>query len=121
MVYLVGPQILHISSVWLSFRAHVGCRLDILLHYFLLVERFRLLSPVPPIDAQCSSPLAVVAAVLMVLVVLQVIKGLRKHTKALLDAHLMVSHPAQWVDDMAAAGVDRRVSRLPDPRYVNSP
>lgn len=38
---------------------------------------------------------------------LQVIKGLRKHTKALLDAHLMVSHPAQWVDDMAAAGVDR--------------
>ncbi|CAM9447952.1 unnamed protein product, partial [Hapterophycus canaliculatus] len=37
-----------------------------------------------------------------------VIKGLRKHTKALLDAHLMVSHPAQWVDDMAAAGVDRR-------------
>ncbi|CAM9632853.1 unnamed protein product [Scytosiphon promiscuus] len=33
-----------------------------------------------------------------------VIKGLRKHTKALLDAHLMVSHPAQWVDDMAAAG-----------------
>lgn len=37
----------------------------------------------------------------------QVIKGLRKHTKALLDAHLMVSHPAQWVGDMAAAGVDR--------------
>ncbi|CAN0391383.1 unnamed protein product [Ascophyllum nodosum] len=36
-----------------------------------------------------------------------VIKGLRKHTKALLDAHLMVSHPAQWIDDMAAAGVDR--------------
>lgn len=36
-----------------------------------------------------------------------VIKGLRKHTKALLDAHLMVSHPAQWVDDMADAGVDR--------------
>ncbi|CAN0114946.1 unnamed protein product, partial [Ectocarpus sp. 13 AM-2016] len=41
-----------------------------------------------------------------------VIKGLRKHTKALLDAHLMVSHPAQWVDDMAAAGVDRRVFLL---------
>ncbi|CAB1103286.1 unnamed protein product [Ectocarpus sp. CCAP 1310/34] len=41
-----------------------------------------------------------------------VIKGLRKHTKALLDAHLMVSHPAQWVDDMAAAGVDRRVFPL---------
>ncbi|CAN0506452.1 unnamed protein product, partial [Scytosiphon promiscuus] len=38
-----------------------------------------------------------------------VIKGLRKHTKALLDAHLMVSHPAQWVDDMADAGVDRWV------------
>lgn len=36
-----------------------------------------------------------------------VIKGLRKHTKAILDAHLMVSKPAQWVDDMAAAGVDR--------------
>lgn len=46
---------------------------------------------------------------------LQVIKGLRKHTKALLDAHLMVTHPAQWVDDMAAAGVDRCGSRLPDP------
>ena len=43
---------------------------------------------------------------------LQVIKGLRKHTKALLDAHLMVTHPAQWVDDMAAAGVDRRVLSL---------
>lgn len=43
---------------------------------------------------------------------LQVIKGLRKHTKALLDAHLMVSHPAQWVDDMADAGVDRRVCFL---------
>ncbi|CAN0379268.1 unnamed protein product, partial [Discosporangium mesarthrocarpum] len=36
-----------------------------------------------------------------------VIKSLRKHTKALLDAHLMVSHPGQWVEDMAAAGVDR--------------
>eukprot|EP00752_Nemacystus_decipiens_P005404 g4899.t1 len=36
-----------------------------------------------------------------------VIKGLRRHTKALLDAHLMVTHPSQWVDDMAAAGVDR--------------
>ncbi|CAM9560544.1 unnamed protein product [Pylaiella littoralis] len=36
-----------------------------------------------------------------------VIKGLRKHTKALLDAHLMVTNPAQWVDDMAEAGVDR--------------
>lgn len=37
----------------------------------------------------------------------QVIKGLRRHTKALLDAHLMVSNPSQWVDDMAAAGVNR--------------
>eukprot|EP00611_Tribonema_gayanum_P005305 TRINITY_DN1453_c0_g1_i1.p2 TRINITY_DN1453_c0_g1~~TRINITY_DN1453_c0_g1_i1.p2 ORF type:complete len:164 (-),score=40.43 TRINITY_DN1453_c0_g1_i1:1193-1684(-) len=36
-----------------------------------------------------------------------VIKSLRKHTKATLDAHLMVSDPAQWVDDMADAGVDR--------------
>ena len=36
---------------------------------------------------------------------MQVNKGLRKHTKALLDAHLMVSHPIQWVDDMAAASV----------------
>ncbi|CAM9116881.1 unnamed protein product [Chrysoparadoxa australica] len=36
-----------------------------------------------------------------------VIKGLRKHTKAILDAHLMVTAPAQWVDEMAAAGVDR--------------
>lgn len=32
---------------------------------------------------------------------------MRKHTKATLDAHLMVSDPAQWVDDMADAGVDR--------------
>ncbi|CAM9232481.1 unnamed protein product [Phaeothamnion confervicola] len=36
-----------------------------------------------------------------------VIKGLRKHTNAVLDAHLMVSEPAKWIDDMAAAGVDR--------------
>lgn len=42
-----------------------------------------------------------------ILCFVKVIKGLRKHTKALLDAHLMVTHPAQWVDDMAAAGVDR--------------
>jgi ribulose-phosphate 3-epimerase len=35
-----------------------------------------------------------------------VIGCLRKHTKAVLDVHLMVSNPAQWVDDMAAAGTD---------------
>lgn len=35
-----------------------------------------------------------------------VIGCLRKHTTALFDVHLMVSKPAQWVDDMAAAGAD---------------
>lgn len=35
-----------------------------------------------------------------------VIACLRKHTTALLDVHLMVSKPAQWVDDMKAAGAD---------------
>ena len=35
-----------------------------------------------------------------------VISCLRKHTSALLDVHLMVSNPGQWVDDMADAGTD---------------
>jgi ribulose-phosphate 3-epimerase len=35
-----------------------------------------------------------------------VIACLRKNTTAILDVHLMVSNPAQWVDDMAAAGTD---------------
>lgn len=33
-----------------------------------------------------------------------VIQCLRKHTKAVLDVHLMVSDPRKWVPDMAAAG-----------------
>ena len=33
-----------------------------------------------------------------------VLKALRRHTDAYLDVHLMVSNPAQWVDDFAAAG-----------------
>eukprot|EP01137_Pigoraptor_chileana_P004633 Opistho-2@46533 len=33
-----------------------------------------------------------------------VIKSLRKHTKAVFDCHMMVSHPEQWVKDMADAG-----------------
>ena len=52
---------------------------------------------------QCS-----VATYQVTLCALLVVRqGLRKHTKACLDAHLMVSNPAQWVDDMADAGVDR--------------
>lgn len=35
-----------------------------------------------------------------------VISSLRKNTTAILDVHLMVSKPAQWVDDMADAGTD---------------
>jgi len=35
-----------------------------------------------------------------------VIGCLRKHTNAILDVHLMVSNPGQWVDDMGAAGAD---------------
>jgi len=35
-----------------------------------------------------------------------VISSLRKNTTALLDVHLMVTNPGQWVDDMAAAGTD---------------
>lgn len=35
-----------------------------------------------------------------------VISCLRKHTTAILDVHLMVSNPGQWIDDMADAGTD---------------
>lgn len=35
-----------------------------------------------------------------------VIASLRKNTTALLDVHLMVTKPSQWVDDMADAGTD---------------
>ncbi len=35
-----------------------------------------------------------------------VIGCLRKHTTAILDVHLMVSKPSQWVDDMADAGAN---------------
>lgn len=33
-----------------------------------------------------------------------VVKSLKKHTDVPLDCHLMVSDPAKWVDDFAAAG-----------------
>lgn len=33
-----------------------------------------------------------------------VVKSLRKHTPLFLDCHLMVSNPAQWVEDFAAVG-----------------
>jgi ribulose-phosphate 3-epimerase len=33
-----------------------------------------------------------------------VIKSLRKHTKAFLDCHLMVTNPEKWVDDFKDAG-----------------
>lgn len=35
------------------------------------------------------------------------VASLRKHTKAFLDCHLMVSHPEQWVDDFAKIGVEQ--------------
>jgi ribulose-phosphate 3-epimerase len=35
-----------------------------------------------------------------------VVGCLRKHTTATFDVHLMVSKPAQWVNDMAEAGAD---------------
>eukprot|EP01116_Phalansterium_solitarium_P000752 TRINITY_DN10600_c0_g1_i1.p1 TRINITY_DN10600_c0_g1~~TRINITY_DN10600_c0_g1_i1.p1 ORF type:complete len:228 (+),score=48.35 TRINITY_DN10600_c0_g1_i1:104-787(+) len=36
-----------------------------------------------------------------------VVKALRKHTKAFLDCHLMVSDPARWIDDFKKAGADQ--------------
>jgi ribulose-phosphate 3-epimerase len=33
-----------------------------------------------------------------------IVKSLRRHNSAFLDVHLMVSNPAQWVADFAAAG-----------------
>jgi len=35
-----------------------------------------------------------------------VVKSLRKHTKAFLDCHLMVTHPSKWVHDFVEAGAD---------------
>lgn len=35
-----------------------------------------------------------------------IVKSLRKHTAAFLDVHLMVTNPAQWVKDFAAAGAN---------------
>ncbi|MEW5298619.1 MAG: hypothetical protein WDW38_000655 [Sanguina aurantia] len=35
-----------------------------------------------------------------------IVSSLRKHTNAFLDCHLMVSNPAQWVQDFAKAGAD---------------
>ncbi|GFR46688.1 hypothetical protein Agub_g8306 [Astrephomene gubernaculifera] len=35
-----------------------------------------------------------------------VVAALRRHTPAFLDCHLMVSRPAQWVQDFAKAGAD---------------
>jgi ribulose-phosphate 3-epimerase len=36
-----------------------------------------------------------------------VIKSLRAHTTAFLDCHLMVSNPAQWINDFADAGASQ--------------
>jgi ribulose-phosphate 3-epimerase len=36
-----------------------------------------------------------------------VVASLRKHTKAFLDCHLMVSKPEQWVNDFAKAGANQ--------------
>jgi ribulose-phosphate 3-epimerase len=50
-----------------------------------------------------------------------VIKCLRKHTTAFFDAHLMVADPANWVDDMADAGVDRltfHIEVVPEPQEL---
>ncbi|CAO3660878.1 unnamed protein product [Rhizopus stolonifer] len=33
-----------------------------------------------------------------------IIKGIRPHTEAYFDCHMMVSNPSQWVDDIANAG-----------------
>ncbi|GAB5372882.1 hypothetical protein AAMO2058_001702300 [Amorphochlora amoebiformis] len=35
-----------------------------------------------------------------------VVKSLRKHTKSVLDCHLMVSNPEQWIPDFNKAGAD---------------
>ena len=35
-----------------------------------------------------------------------VIASLRKNSEAIFDVHLMVTNPAQWVDDMASAGAN---------------
>lgn len=35
-----------------------------------------------------------------------IVAALRKHTRAFLDCHLMVTNPEQWVDDFARAGAD---------------
>jgi len=35
-----------------------------------------------------------------------IVESLRKHTKAFLDCHLMVSRPEQWVNDFAKAGAN---------------
>jgi len=36
-----------------------------------------------------------------------VIKSLRKHSQAFFDCHMMVSHPEQWIKDLADAGADQ--------------
>lgn len=41
-----------------------------------------------------------------------VVKCLRKHTKAFLDCHCMVSNPKQWVQDLSNAGADQLTFHL---------
>ncbi|PIU00152.1 MAG: ribulose-phosphate 3-epimerase [Bdellovibrionales bacterium CG10_big_fil_rev_8_21_14_0_10_45_34] len=41
-----------------------------------------------------------------------VVQKIRPRTKLILDAHLMVDHPAKWIEDFANAGVDRLTAHV---------